>query len=126
MPPTYGFTRFLSHLREGFSKFGVDLLGMEHNAQLLRDAGFINVQEKVWKIPIGPWAKDPKLKTLGIYNRAVVADATSGVAMAPFTRGLGWTAEEVLEFSKKVKGDLWNPKVHSYYTFHAVFGQRPA
>ncbi|KAK5659911.1 hypothetical protein OQA88_13375 [Cercophora sp. LCS_1] len=124
MPPDYGFTVFLQNLRAGFSKFGVDLLGMENNAQLLRDAGFVNVQEKVWKVPIGPWARDPKLKTVGIYNRAVVADATSGVAMAPFTRGLGWTAEKVLEFSRHVKRDLWNVNVHSYYTFHAVFGQR--
>jgi len=30
------------------------------------DAGFVNVQEHVFKIPIGPWAKDPRLvsKTL--------------------------------------------------------------
>jgi len=34
------------------------------------DAGFVNVQEHVFKIPMGPWPKDPKLVSKH-YNLAV-------------------------------------------------------
>ncbi|KAK1753020.1 methyltransferase domain-containing protein [Echria macrotheca] len=125
MPPNYGFSQWLRYLIDGLSRFGVDLLGMEKNGQKLLDAGFVNVEEKVWKIPIGTWAKQQKMKTIGAYNRAVISDALAGVSMAPFTRGLGWRAEEVEVFAAKVRNSLSNSRIHSYYTFHAVYGQKP-
>lgn len=126
MPEGYGFTVFLRYLAEGFDRFGIDLLGMEKNAARLEQAGFVNVQEKIWKIPIGTWAKGDKMKTIGAYNRAVINDALTGVSMAPYTRGLGWKASEVEVFAAQVRKDLGNPGIHSYYTFHAVYGQKPA
>lgn len=33
-----------------------------------KEAGFINVTEKMYKVPCGPWAKDPKMKDIGRYN----------------------------------------------------------
>lgn len=32
------------------------------------EAGFINVTERVYKVPCGPWPKDPKMKDIGRYN----------------------------------------------------------
>lgn len=32
------------------------------------EVGFVNVTEKVYKVPCGPWAKDPKMKDIGRYN----------------------------------------------------------
>lgn len=126
MPEDYGFAKFISTLQEGLLKFNVNLLGMERNQDRLRDAGFINVEERIWKIPIGTWARDPKLKTMGAYNRAVISDALQGVAMGPYTRGLGWSPAEVEVFLVNVRKSLANSSIHAYYTFHAVYGQKPA
>ncbi len=49
MPQDYGLALFLDNLREGFSKFGVNLLSLDKNQELLREAGFTNIEEKVWK-----------------------------------------------------------------------------
>ncbi|KAK3356533.1 S-adenosyl-L-methionine-dependent methyltransferase [Lasiosphaeria hispida] len=125
MPVTFGLSKFLSNLREGFSRCGIDLLSLEKNEQRLRDAGFVGVKEKIWKIPIGPWAKDPELKTAGLYNRAVIYDALQGVSLMPYTRGLGWTPTEVEVFLVDVRKSLFDVTVHSYYTFHTVYGQKP-
>src|SRR4051794_16162221 len=87
-PPDYQYGGFAELVIDGFRTFGIDPLSMERNAELLRESGFEDVREKVWKVPIGTWPRDPKLKTAGLYNRAMIYDALQGVALAPLTRGL--------------------------------------
>ncbi len=124
MPSDYALAKFLDNLRDGFSKFGVNLLSLDKNQELLQEAGFVNVEEKIWKVPVGAWARDPKMKIIGQYNRCVIQDALSGVSMAPYTRGLKWTREEVEMFLVSVRESLADKSIHSYYTFHTVYGQK--
>lgn len=44
-------------------------------------AGFVNVQEKVYKIPIGEWTKNPLLKEAGKFNKAHILAGIEGYAM---------------------------------------------
>jgi hypothetical protein len=78
----------------------------------------------IWKVPIGPWPRDPKLKTVGLYNLSTIAGALPSVSMAASTRAMDWTAMEVDAFLVDVRRSLMNPNIHSYYTFHSVFGQK--
>lgn len=91
MPDDYGFKVLLENIKEGLKAFVIDFLGMDKHRDTVEDAGFINVEQKIWRIPIGPWAKDPKMKTVGLYNRSIATDALQGAGMGPFTRGLKWT-----------------------------------
>ncbi|KAK1997562.1 methyltransferase domain-containing protein [Colletotrichum falcatum] len=125
-PDRYGYGRFVDRCMEGFRSFGIDPLGMERNAERLRAGGFEAVEERVWKVPIGTWPRDQRLKTIGLYNRSMLVDALQAVAMAPLTRGLGWSAAEVEVFLIDVRKSLMDASVHSYLTFHVVCGQKPA
>jgi hypothetical protein len=124
-PADYGYGRFVDYCMEGFRTFGVDPLSMERNTELLREAGFRDVQEKIWKVPIGTWPRDPKLKKAGLYNRAIMCDALEAVSLAPLTRGLKWSAAEVKVFLVNVRKSLLDSSIHTYLTFHAVYGQKP-
>lgn len=122
---TYAYAKFTEYLKDAFAVFGIQLLAMEKNKSLLESAGFVNVTETVYKIPIGPWPKDQHLKTVGIYNRAGILDAIGGIGVGPFTRGLKWTPEEFETFMVGVRKSLSDPTVHAYFTYHAVYGQKP-
>ncbi|WYZ35863.1 hypothetical protein EsH8_X_000510 [Colletotrichum jinshuiense] len=124
-PEEYGYGRFVDLCMAGFRSFGIDPLAIERNSELLRGCGFENVVEKVWKVPIGTWPRDPKLKTIGLYNRSMLVDALQAVSMAPLTRGLKWSASEVEIFLIDVRKSLMNTSIHSYLTFHVVYGQKP-
>lgn len=39
----------------------------------------------------------------------------SGISVALFTRGLGWTAEELEVFLVNVRKEWMDPKVHIYF-----------
>lgn len=125
MKEDYVVAKFLNLVKEGLAAFGVDLLGMAKNAQYLKDAGFVNVEEKIFKIPLGTWPKNKTLKTIGLYLRSVIYDGLQGVSLGPFTRGLKWTPQEVEVYLIGVRRALMDSSTHAYIPFHVVYGQKP-
>jgi len=89
------------------------------------DAGFVNIKEHVFKIPIGPWPKDPRLKEIGAWNKLQAFEGVEGWTVALLTRVLGWSAEKVQIHLDGVKKDYRDPSIHSYMTAYVVYGQRP-
>lgn len=53
---------------EAGEKFGKTLRINELARGFIKDAGFENIVEKVYKLPIGPWCMDPHMKQIGLWN----------------------------------------------------------
>jgi metalloendopeptidase OMA1, mitochondrial len=68
-------------------------------AHLLRrwyeQVGFVDVVEKVFKVPMNAWAKDEKYKLLGRYWEQNMLEGLSGFCVALFTKVLERTASEI-------------------------------
>jgi SAM-dependent methyltransferase len=125
LPADYGYARYTDAVHAGFARFGVFTNKVAQNPELVREGGFQNVEERVWKLPIGAWPRDQKMKAVGIFCRQMLVDALQGLAMAALTRGLGWTPQQVEVFLVDVRKSLLDVSVHSYLTFHIVTGQKP-
>ncbi|OHE97596.1 methyltransferase domain-containing protein [Colletotrichum orchidophilum] len=94
--------------------------------QLLRDAGFEDVQGRQERWPISPWPeKDPKQRELGICSRAGTMEGLEPICMALFTRVLGWTRDEVLVFCAGVREELKQQTIHGYFNAYAAWGRKP-
>ncbi|KEZ44048.1 hypothetical protein SAPIO_CDS3786 [Scedosporium apiospermum] len=91
----------------------------------LEEAGFVNVVERRFKWPHNHWPKNKKYKELGTWACENIANGASGLSLALFTRGLGWSAEEVEVFLSGVRKDMRNVRMHTYYTIIVVYGQKP-
>ncbi len=74
---------------EAGDKFGRDLRIHEQMRGFIKEAGFENVVEKVYKWPIGPWPKDSHLKQLGLWNQLHWEEGIEGWSLALLTRVLG-------------------------------------
>ncbi|KAF2124279.1 S-adenosyl-L-methionine-dependent methyltransferase [Dothidotthia symphoricarpi CBS 119687] len=88
-------------------------------------AGFVDVEEKVIKVPVGPWPKDPRMKEIGRYGREHLA-----VGVEPYTFGflgklLGWSEAECRVMIAKVVADVRNRNLHLYIRFCFVHGRKP-
>ncbi|KAF7590911.1 hypothetical protein BBP40_002217 [Aspergillus hancockii] len=110
---------------EAGDKFGKSLRIVDESKQRMIDAGFINVVERRYKLPIGPWPKDPHLKNLGRYFRLVVEESLEMWAMMLYTKVLGWTREEVEVIFSKMREAINNPSLHAYIEVSVVYGQKP-
>ncbi|KAJ9606305.1 hypothetical protein H2200_009266 [Cladophialophora chaetospira] len=114
-------------LREqGFEKAGMTgRCYPENMAHSMRKAGFINVNVLSFKMPIGPWAKDPMLHECGSYTLGGLLDHVQGLSLRVFTEHLGWTQEELEVLLMDVRKEWKRGDIHSYYPIYVVYGQKP-
>ncbi|KAB2581224.1 Secondary metabolism regulator LAE1 [Lasiodiplodia theobromae] len=110
---------------EGCSKIGRNVSPGPSLLQWVKDAGFVNVDHRVVKLPMGAWPKDPVLKQMGSFNMVQTVEGLEAYDLAIFTRILGWTKEEVDVFNAKVRKELAKKGVHALINFWIVWGQKP-
>ena len=109
---------------EASRRFGKDLRKAHVLKQYMEDAGFVDVQEAIYKVPIGPWAKGKKFKELGNYSLVQLLNSVEPFSLALFSRVLGYTIDEIKIICARVKNDLVNPKLHSYMNYHFIWGRK--
>lgn len=94
-------------------------------AHWMREAGYVDIHERVDKVPINPWPKDPHLKKIGTWSEANWLEGLAAWSYGPFGRGLGWTKDEIEVFLVGVRKCIQNRHVHSYQKVYVVWGRRP-
>ncbi|ELR10711.1 hypothetical protein GMDG_04969 [Pseudogymnoascus destructans 20631-21] len=110
---------------EATVKFGKKLNMADTIKQRFINAGFEDVREDVYQVPIGPWPLDRRLKILGLYQLEQMCDSVEAFTLAPLTRILKWSHEETQVLMAKIRSDLRNKKNHLYIAFHFVYGRKP-
>ncbi|OAF60584.1 hypothetical protein VC83_03466 [Pseudogymnoascus destructans] len=100
---------------EAGDKFGKDLRIHEQIKGYVTDAGFVDVVETVYRYPVGPWAKDPFIKSVGEWNRIHWQEGIEGWSMALLTRVLNWSYTEVQAYLGKMRGALKDNSIHAYH-----------
>lgn len=110
---------------EASTKFGKRMNVASQQKSWIEAAGFEDVTDDVVKVPIGPWAKDRKLKEIGRYQREHMIACVEAFTLAPLTRVLGWRAEEAQVLMAGVRAEFSNPKLHLLTIFHYVYGRKP-
>lgn len=81
----------------------------------MRDAGFKNMVAKTSKAPIGPWAKDKRLKDIGLCNLAQILDGLEAFSLRLFCGVLQWKEEEVLALLGNVRRELKSGTIHAQF-----------
>ena len=83
--------------------------------QQMQDVGFVNVAVKCYRMPIGTWPKDKRLRQAGHFNLVGLMDGLSGLSQRTFTKGLGWSVEEMEVLLMEVRDECKNRRIHSYF-----------
>lgn len=126
MPPTSALYQWCHHFSDAMEKLNRPVRGMvEGYKKMMEDAGFVDVVDVVHKWPTNTWPKDPEKKEIGMWNMENFLQGLQAATLAPFTRALGWTAEEAEVFLVDVRKDIKSRKVHCYFPMHFVYGRKP-
>ncbi|KAK1545784.1 UMTA [Colletotrichum paranaense] len=91
----------------------------------MRNAGFVDIVEKSWPIPIGGWASDPKLKEVGAVNLQYIDQSLEGFGTFLLRQMMGWEDVEILVFMSEMRKALRDLKLQTYFTLHVVYGRKP-
>ena len=76
-------------------------------------AGFVNIREEMFKVPMGSWPKDPELKRTGMMNLVQMLDGVEGFSYKSM-EAMGWTREEIEVFLSSVRREMKGLQFHSY------------
>ena len=116
LPEDSVLTKWEELWTEGISKTGIgghcnpDLV-----VQQMRNAGFENVTRLNFKLPIGPWPKDPMLREAGEFGRANLVYGAYGLSVKLFTELLGWSVEELEVLLAHCRKELNRKDIHGYW-----------
>ncbi|CAM1501103.1 Fc.00g102650.m01.CDS01 [Cosmosporella sp. VM-42] len=98
-------------------------------AQKLREAyqavGFVDVQERVFKMPMNGWPKDERLKELGRMWERNFVQGLSGFSFSLFHRVFGRTPAETEVMLVDVRRDFTDTRIHAYVPVYVVTGRKP-
>jgi SAM-dependent methyltransferase len=91
----------------------------------LESLGYEDIEETVYKWPVGMWPRSKKLKEIGKWTLPGVLDSLSGFSMALLTRHLGWKKEEVDVLVAKARQELLSNQMHTYSIGYFIHARKP-
>jgi hypothetical protein len=91
-------------------------IAYEHRTrQLLQQAGFIDIQETVIRVPYNSWPNDPHQKDIGRWYNLGITEGLEALTAAPLTRVYRWDLNEnVRPVLEAVRREICNRKIHAY------------
>lgn len=93
--------------------------------QWYEEAGFVDVQEVVYKIPIGRWKEQAESQDLGRWWMENLLNGLQGFSLALLHRELDWSRDKIEYFLVNVRKALKDKNVRAYNNCHVVIGRKP-
>jgi hypothetical protein len=117
MPPNSATKQWCSLLASGaLSGGGINLrLKPSELETAMKEAGFVDITIREFKLPIGLWPVEPRLREAGKFALGSMLAGLHGISLAIFTRFLKWNVEEMEVLLESVRGELKLRAVHSYW-----------
>ncbi|KAK5948137.1 hypothetical protein OHC33_010790 [Knufia fluminis] len=125
LPENSALQQWSASFGEAADAFGTSLSTTPRLKEMMLQAGFVDVEEYVVKLPIGPWPKNKQLKRVGAFELVNMVDGVEGLTMRLFSKALGMPVEEIQMLLMNVRKEAKNSRIHSYYPFYIVFGRKP-
>ena len=145
MSPEHPVAQYWRFVDEGLRELGVDMgfvssrlggspsrdpyqQGQDQDYQdiagLMRANGFTNVQERVFHIPVGGWAQNRMLKSVGVLWKTILLDGLQAIALRPLMRGLHWDRGQVETFLVSVRKAYHDNSCQMYMPLVCVYCQK--
>ena len=95
MPHDWPFKEWSEKMEEAANNMGRPLRTADRLKRWFIEAGFVDVHEKVIKLPISSWPRDRKLKVVGKWWAENLLMGLQGFTLALFSRVFGWKKDEI-------------------------------
>ncbi|KAJ5891132.1 S-adenosyl-L-methionine-dependent methyltransferase [Penicillium subrubescens] len=113
-------------MHQAAAKFGKRINVVAEQKGLMHSAGFVQVEERIFKVPFGYWSDKPNLKLLGANYVFLMSRALEGYTLRLFTKTLGWSKEDTDALISRVQEELKQEDLRLYSYFYLFLGQKPA
>ncbi|KAL9618870.1 MAG: hypothetical protein Q9160_006460 [Pyrenula sp. 1 TL-2023] len=126
-PGGYAFAEHMNRLEEAATEWTdpPKSIRIAHRMSTwMRQVGYVDVHESIYKIPISPWPKDKKLKLAGRVYEEICCDGMAGYSYRLLGQ-MGMNKEEMEVLLVDVRKAVRRRDVHAWNALHVVWGRRP-
>ncbi|KAK8075636.1 hypothetical protein PG997_010299 [Apiospora hydei] len=99
---------------QAFKQIGQELDFIKGYPSKLTEAGFVNIQERRYPVPVTCWAPGKRLQRIGMLMRQNTAVVLEMYSETVFVGVLGWSKEDLQILMRDVREDLLNNNIHCY------------
>ncbi|KAI3573792.1 S-adenosyl-L-methionine-dependent methyltransferase [Fusarium oxysporum f. sp. albedinis] len=93
--------------------------------EVFERVGFVDVQQRIFKMPINGWARDSRLREIGYLWGANVLEGLAGFSYQLFNKAFERTSAQIEVSLINVRQDITNPRIHWYMPAFVVWGRKP-
>ncbi|KAI3337232.1 S-adenosyl-L-methionine-dependent methyltransferase [Xylariaceae sp. AK1471] len=119
------FYKWLRYWKLGLKKVGTTVYYPLEYKRLLLEAGFKNVTERKYAVPVNPWPPGKQLQKIGSMMELNINTILEPLSMPVFTEILGWSPEALRSLLAEVRKDVSDVRVHAFMTLFTVYAQKP-
>lgn len=91
----------------------------------LQDAGFTEIDHQTVGLPLNEWHSDAKEKKVGRWYNLALSKSFRTLSLAPFTRVLGWTVEEIDALVEELEHEIADETTHTFNLLHIYQARKP-
>ncbi|KAF2758776.1 methyltransferase LaeA [Pseudovirgaria hyperparasitica] len=129
LPASSHIRSWYNYLVDATSRASKPIAYNQYTRQSLAAAGFIDISERVIRVPYNRWPTDPRERKIADWHTWTLADETcqglEALSMAPFTRCLNWRREEFEPFLALVRTEMKTRRIHAYNNIHVWTARKP-
>ncbi|KAK3936812.1 S-adenosyl-L-methionine-dependent methyltransferase [Diplogelasinospora grovesii] len=125
LKPGNPMVQMMDGLMQACDKIGRTMDPAPSMKRWTEEAGFQGVKEERFKLPIGAWPKDARLKEIGTLMKMNFVDGVEAFTAALFRDVLGWAEEEIILLNAGVRAAAKRNDVHPMFDFLVITGQKP-
>lgn len=108
--------QWTQYVNEATAEVGKPLGYERRIREYLTDAGFVNIQEVTYRLPLNTWPADKYGKTCGRWYEMGFVEGIEGLSLGPLCRVKQWPFPHVQQFIKDVLQQTRSRDVHAYHT----------
>ncbi|KAL0781858.1 hypothetical protein CaCOL14_003193 [Colletotrichum acutatum] len=116
LKPEHSISRTVEMLQEASELFERPYQDPRALKAVLMETGFTGVTMHHFKWPTKSWPKEPRHKELGVWHNENLTQGWEAICMAPLTRALRWTKNEVLVLMAENRRDFCDRNIHAYFS----------
>jgi len=106
--PESGVTRWIQAINEGTEILGRSRSISHLEPQYLTELGFVDVESKVYKIPVGIWPDDPEAQAVGKHFLIAILNGMEAFCLRVLVEQMGWKIEEIQKVLEEIGDATWS------------------
>ncbi|KAI1751502.1 S-adenosyl-L-methionine-dependent methyltransferase [Xylaria castorea] len=119
------FYKWLRYWKTGVKKLGTTVYYPLEYKRLLTEAGFKNVTERKYAVPVNAWPPGKQLQRIGSMMALNINTILEPMSLPVFTGVLGWSPDALESLLTEVRKEIADVRMHAFMTLFTVYAQKP-